>query len=89
MVPILAPKMMPTPAAKLISPADRNEMVITDTSDDDCMIVVVNTPKPSDFSVEPVARASRRSRNPPENSLNPSSSINMPNRKIATPAAIT
>ena len=39
--------------------------------------------------VDPVARSSIRSRKPPLNSLKPSSSISIPNRKIATPAAIS
>ena len=63
--------------------------MITDTRELDCMTVVDITPNASDFGTDPVAFASMFSRNPPLNSLNPSSSISMPNRKIATPAAIS
>ena len=47
-VPILAPKMMPTPASNEISPALRKEIVITETSELDCMIVVVTIPNSKD-----------------------------------------
>jgi len=53
------------------------------------MIVVETTPKPMDFATEPVAFSKACSRMPPLNSLKPSSSINMPKRKMATPAAIS
>ena len=89
MVPILAPKMMPIPASNEINPALRKEIVITDTSELDCMIVVVTIPNSRDRGTDPVAFSSTLSRNPPLNSLNPSSSISMPNRKMATPAAIS
>ena len=72
-----------------IRPADKKDMVITETSELDCMTVVATTPKPSDLPSEPVAFSKAFSRKPPLNSLKPSSSINMPKRKIATPAAIS
>ena len=41
----MAPKMIPMPSARPISYALRNEMVITETSEDDCIKVVATTPK--------------------------------------------
>ena len=55
----------------------------------DIMMVVVMIPNPNDLGIDPVAFSNAISRNPPLNSLKPSSSINMPNRKIATPADIS
>jgi len=72
-----------------MSPALRKEMVMTDTSELDCNTVVETIPKSIDRGTDRVARSSNRSSMPPPRSLNPSSSISMPNRKIATPAAIS
>ena len=88
-VPIFAPKMIPTPPISEMNPALRNEMVITETSELDCRSVVETIPKTIARGVEPVARSKTRSIAPPPNSLKPSSNISIPNRKIATPAAIS
>ena len=85
---MLAPKTIPTPPISEMSPALRNEMVMTETSELDCRSVVETIPKVTALGVEPVARSRTRSSAPPPKSLKPSSSINIPNRKIATPAAI-
>jgi hypothetical protein len=79
--PRLAPKMIPTPAKSEINPPDRNEIVITETSELDCITVVVRMPKPIDFVIDSVAFSKMRFRNPPLISLNPSSSINIPKKK--------
>jgi len=81
--------MIPTPPMSEISPALRNEMVMTETSELDCKSVVEIIPNEIARGVEPVARSKSLSNAPPLNSLNPSSSISMPKRKIATPAAIS
>ncbi len=64
-------------------------MVITDTSELDCMTVVVITPKLRLFHSLSVVLRSRFSSTPPVNALKPSSRLSMPNRKIATPAEIS
>lgn len=87
-VPRLAPKMMPIPAARVMSPALRKEIAITETSELDCISVVLTIPNSTLFPVDDVVRRSIRSRVPPVKARKPSSSDNMPNRKLATPAAI-
>ena len=86
-VPRLAPKMMPMPWASPSNPALRNEMVITDTSELDCIRVVVTTPKDRLFHNRSVVRPRIFSSTPPVKERNPSSRDSMPNRNIATPAA--
>jgi hypothetical protein len=87
--PRLAPKMMPIPPIREISPALRNEIVTTETSELDCRRVVETTPKRSARGVERVAAPSSLSSLPPPSSRKPSSSMSMPRRKIATPPAIS
>ena len=64
-------------------------MVITDTSELDCIRVVVTMPKLRLFHSRSVVRRSRLSSTPPVKALKPSSRHSMPNRKMATPAAIS
>ena len=87
-VPRLAPKIMPIPVISGSKPALKNEIVITDTRELDCMMAVLTMPKPRLFGIVSVVRRSTLSRKPPVNWRNPFSSESMPNRKMATPAAI-
>ena len=64
-------------------------MVITETSELDWTSVVANIPKAIARGVESVARSRMRSRVPPVSNLKPFSSINMPKRNMAIPAAIS
>ena len=80
---------MPIPAGSAISPALRKEMVMTETSELDCMIAVDMKPKAWLFHTLSVQELSSRSRTPPVKALKPCSNAIMPNRKIATPAAIS
>ena len=80
--------MIPMPWVSPIRPALRNEMVITDTSELDCRILVETTPNDRLFQSLSVERARTRSSTPPENTLKPFSSDSIPNIKIATPAEI-
>ena len=66
-----------------------NEMVMIETSELDCMIVVDTTPKSRLFQVLSVVFCSSLSRTPPVNALKPSSRNSMPIRNIDTPAAIS
>ena len=61
---------------------------MTETSELDCMAAVASRPKPRLFHSRSVVRRSRDSSVPPVKALKPSSSDSMPNRKIATPAAM-
>lgn len=56
-VPTLAPKTTPTPAASGIRPADRNEIVMIDTSVEDCITEVDRNPNVIARGREPVARS--------------------------------
>ena len=87
-VPRLAPKMMPIPAPSVIRPALRKEIAITETSELDCMMLVVTMPKPRLRHRPSVVRRRSRSSTPPVKILKPSSMARTPNRKMATPAAI-
>src|SRR5690554_267094 len=87
-VPILAPMMMPIPAASVIISALTNEMVISDTRVLDCISVVAPVPKARLFQSLSVDRRRIDSSAPPVKALKPSSRHSMPNMKIATPAAI-
>ena len=80
--------MIPIPETNPIKPALRKEMVMTETSELDCITVVVNTPKEMHFQNESVDRDRIFSRTPPVKLRNPSSRKIIPNKKIATPAAI-
>lgn len=62
---------------------------MTDTSELDCIRVVATTPKVKLFQSRSVVRCRMRSSVPPVKALKPCSSALMPNRKIATPAAIS
>jgi len=64
-------------------------MVITDTRELDCMIVVETAPNSKLFQVLSVVLCSSFSKTPPVNALNPSSRNSMPNRNMETPAAIS
>ena len=64
-VPRLAPKMIPIPAARVISPALRKDMVITDTRELDCISVVLTIPNNTLLPVDEVVRRNSRSRAPP------------------------
>ena len=56
-VPRLAPKMIPMPAASDSNPALRNEIVMTETRELDCIRVVVTTPNDRLFQTLSVVRA--------------------------------
>ena len=62
---------------------------MTDTSELDCMKLVLTTPKANDFHVVSVVLRNNFSSKPPVKALNPSSSESMPNKNIATPAEIS
>ena len=79
---------MPIPDASCSSPALMKEMVITETSELDCMIDVVTNPNVMLFATLLVDALSSLSSVPAVNVLNPSSSDSMPNRKMATPAVM-
>jgi len=64
-------------------------MVITDTRELDCMIVVDTTPNPRLRPRLDVDLRKIFSSVPPVNRLKPCSSESIPNRNIATPAAIS
>jgi hypothetical protein len=81
--------MMPMPAASVMSPALRKEMVITATSELDCISVVLTMPNKTLFPVVDVVRRSSCSRVPPVKALKPSCRARIPKRNIAMPAAIT
>jgi hypothetical protein len=71
-----------------MSPALRKEMVNTETSELDCMMVVAITPNDRLFQVASVVRCRKFASKPPLNDLNPFSRDSMPRRNIATPAAM-
>ena len=73
MVPILEPKTTPTACVSPISSADRNEMMMTDTSDELCTTAVARKPVPIARGVVLVNFSSTISSAPPLNSLKPSS----------------
>ena len=77
------------PAPRVINPALRNEMEITDTSELDCIAMVETMPNSRLFQVLDVVRLSTRSSVPPVKAWKPCSSASMPKRKMATPAEIT
>ena len=87
-VPILAPNIIPIPPAKSTKPADKKEIVRTDTNELDCISDVVSMPNPNDFQILSVDLRSNFSKNPPENFLNPSSNASIPNKNMATPAVM-
>jgi hypothetical protein len=64
-------------------------MVITETSELDCIRVVETTPKPRLFQVLLVVFCRIFSSKPPVKALKPSSRNSIPKRKIATPAEIS
>ena len=64
-------------------------MVMIETNELDCMMVVVTTPNEIAFQNRSVVRLRIFSSSPPVNALDPSSRNSMLKRKIATPAAIS
>jgi len=64
-------------------------MVITDTRELDCVMVVETTPKDMLFHSLFVVRRRIFSNTPPVKTLKPSSRNSIPKRKMATPAAIS
>jgi len=87
-VPILAPNMIPMPATREIRPALRKEMAMTETSELDCITVVLMMPKLRLFQYLSVVLRRMDSSVPPVKALNPSSIESLPNKKMATPAEI-
>jgi hypothetical protein len=80
---------MPMPAARSMRPALRKEMVISDTSELDCMMVVLVMPRKMLFPMLSVDLRNTFSRAPPVKALKPSSRDTMPKRNSARPAAMT
>ena len=66
-VPILAPNIIPIPPAKSINPAERKEMVKIESSELDCINVVVIIPKFSAYHNRLVEERKNRSNIPPDN----------------------
>lgn len=86
-VPILDPKMIPMPANRSISPALRNEMVMTLIKELDCSNAVTMKPSPKLLYNLLVAFLNKTCNGTSTKLLNPSSSMIMPNSNIAAPAA--
>ena len=86
--PRLAPKTIPMPCARVISPAERKEIEIIETKVEDCIKMVVITPKEILLKRVSVDFFRIFSNNPPLKDLKPLLRFVIPISKIATPAKI-